>query len=161
MPVESDGKNRDAGTRRRLGRLAWLLDNSIRLPGGFRIGLDGIIGLVPGFGDLAGAILSFYIVLRAALLRVPASILARMGLNVLLEVVVGAVPLLGDLFDVAFRANLRNVRLLEAFLDDPGATGAQSRWVIASTLVVLLLFLISMFAIIAGLAGLLWARITA
>jgi hypothetical protein len=105
-----------SATIRRLDRFAWLLDSAIRLPGGFRIGLDGIIGLVPGLGDLAAAGLSSYIILEAARLKLPGRVLARMGLNVLLELVVGIIPIFGDLFDFAFKANRRNVRLLNEYL---------------------------------------------
>lgn len=108
--------NAQAATSKRLARLAWMLDSSIRLPGGFRVGLDGIIGLIPGVGDLIGAGLSSYIVVEAARLKVPFRVLARMGLNVLIELVVGIVPIFGDIFDFAFKANLRNVRLLNEYL---------------------------------------------
>ncbi|WP_445399564.1 DUF4112 domain-containing protein [Zobellella sp. An-6] len=110
------GGGADAG-RARLKRLAWLLDSSIRLPGGFRIGLDGLIGLVPGVGDLVAAGLSAYIIAEAARMKLPAGVLARMGLNVLLELLIGAIPLFGDLFDFAFKANQRNVRLMDAHFD--------------------------------------------
>ena len=103
--------------RQRLRRLARLLDSSIRLPGGFRIGVDGLIGLVPGVGDLVGAGLSSYIVVQAARMKAPPRVLARMTWNVLLELVIGSVPVLGDLFDMVFKANERNVALLEAHLD--------------------------------------------
>lgn len=102
--------------RKRLEKLAWLLDSSIRLPGGFRVGLDGIIGLIPGIGDLVGAALSSYIVLEAAKLKLPFRLLARMTLNILIELVIGIVPIFGDMFDFAFKANLRNVRILNAHL---------------------------------------------
>ncbi|MBO1519106.1 DUF4112 domain-containing protein [Oceanisphaera sp. DM8] len=107
---------RNAAVKRRIERLAWLLDAGIRLPGGFRIGLDGIIGLIPGIGDLVGAVLSSYIVVEAARLKVPLRIRARMVLNILIELVVGVLPIAGDLFDFAFKANLRNVGLLNAYL---------------------------------------------
>lgn len=103
-------------TIRRLERLSWLLDSAVRLPGGFRIGADGIIGLVPGIGDLIGAGLSSYIILEAARMKLPAGVLARMGLNVLLELGVGIIPIFGDLFDFAFKANRRNVRLMTDYL---------------------------------------------
>lgn len=112
--------NGHAATSKRLARLAWMLDSSIRLPGGFRVGLDGIIGLIPGIGDLIGAGLSSYIVVEAARLKVPFRVLARMGLNVLIELVVGIVPIFGDIFDFAFKANLRNVRLLNEYLSKGG-----------------------------------------
>ncbi len=106
-----------ADARTRVHRLARLMDSSIRLPGGFRIGADGLIGLVPVAGDLAAAGVSLYIVTEAARAGVPASVLLRMVLNVAVDALIGAVPVLGDLFDVAFKANLRNARLMDAYLD--------------------------------------------
>ncbi|WP_417616902.1 DUF4112 domain-containing protein [Oceanisphaera sp.] len=105
-----------AAASKRLERVAWILDSAVRLPGGFRVGLDGIIGLVPGIGDLIGAALSSYIVVEAARLKLPLRVLARMAMNVLIELVVGIIPLFGDLFDFAFKANVRNVRLLNEYL---------------------------------------------
>lgn len=110
-------------TRTRLNRLAWLLDSSIPIPGTrFSIGLDALIGLVPVVGDLAGVLLSGYILKEAAALGVPKSILARMALNVAVEGLGGMVPMAGDLFDAAFKANQRNVRLLNAYLEQPART---------------------------------------
>jgi hypothetical protein len=104
----------------RVRGLAWLLDKSIPIPGTrFRIGLDPIIGLIPGLGDAAGAILSSYIVLEAGRLGVSRSTLLRMGWNVLIEAVVGLIPLAGDLFDAGWKANQRNVQLLERTLAAP------------------------------------------
>ncbi|MGP7733065.1 DUF4112 domain-containing protein [Oceanimonas smirnovii] len=107
-------------TREKLERMAWLLDSAIRLPGGFRIGLDGIIGLVPGIGDLTGAVFSGYILLQAARMKLPFTLLARMGFNILLELVIGSIPVLGDLFDFAFKANKRNVRLMNKYFESAG-----------------------------------------
>ena len=105
---------RDAEARlSRVRSFAWLLDNSIALPGGFRIGLDALIGLVPGLGDAVGALASAYIINEARYLGAPRRLLVRMMINVLIETIVGAVPLAGDLFDAAFKANVRNVALLE------------------------------------------------
>jgi uncharacterized protein DUF4112 len=104
----------------RLKRLAWLLDSSIPIPGlKFRIGLDAIVGLIPGVGDFVGVALSSYIVARAARLGAPPTVLARMAMNIAIEAVVGLVPLLGDLFDAAWKANQRNVRLLAAYVERP------------------------------------------
>ncbi len=106
----------------RLRRLGYLLDDSIPIPGTrFRVGLEAIIGLVPGIGDLVGGGFSLYILLQAARIGVPASLLARMGWNLLADVVVGSVPFLGDLFDAGFKANLRNLALLDEHLREPGA----------------------------------------
>lgn len=96
----------------RLRRLAWLLDRSIPV-GRWRIGLDPILGLIPGAGDWLTALLSLYIVYEGARLGVPAKALTRMAGNILLEALVGAVPLLGDLFDFAWQANTRNLQLIE------------------------------------------------
>ncbi|MGK2925679.1 MAG: DUF4112 domain-containing protein [Lysobacterales bacterium] len=117
MPPADAPRRLPADARTRVHRLARLMDSSIRLPGGFRIGVDGLIGLVPGVGDLAAAGASFYIVAQAARAGVPARALVRMVLNVALDAVVGAIPVLGDVFDVAFKANLRNASLMDAYLD--------------------------------------------
>jgi uncharacterized protein DUF4112 len=106
--------------RERLARLAWLLDSSIPIPGTrFTIGLEALIGLFPVVGDLAGVLLSSYIVREAAALGVSRSILARMAFNVALEGLVGMIPFAGDVFDAAYKANQRNVRLLTAWLERP------------------------------------------
>lgn len=98
----------------RLRRVAWMLDSALRLPGTrFRFGLNGLIGLPPGFGDAALALLSLYFVVEAARLHVPKRVLGRMLANIAVEFGLGAVPVLGDLFDMVWKANLRNVALLE------------------------------------------------
>jgi hypothetical protein len=113
--------------------LARLLDTAIGIPGTrFRIGLDPIIGLIPGIGDIGGVILSLSILLNAARLGVPRTLLLHMGANIGLEAVVGTIPLLGDLFDAAWRANARNVRLMEAYFADPVRTERSgNRWLVA------------------------------
>lgn len=101
----------------RLDRLATLLDNSIRIPGTrIRIGLDGLIGLVPGIGDSLMLLISLYVVLRARMLGAPLSIILQMLVNVALDFVVGSVPVLGDIFDIAFKANIRNIDLLRDWM---------------------------------------------
>lgn len=103
-------------------RLAHLLDDAVRIPGtNIRIGLDPLIGLVPGIGDFAGTVLSGYIVLAAARLGVPRRMLARMLVNLGIDAILGSVPLLGDLFDIAWRANGRNLALIETHIAAPGA----------------------------------------
>jgi hypothetical protein len=140
--------------RERLARLAWLLDSSIPFPGtSFSVGLDALIGLLPVAGDLVGMLLSGYIVKQAAALGVSRSILARMALNVAVEGLIGMIPFAGDLFDAAFKANQRNVRLLGAYLDQPARTARASR---AFILGLLLLFLVLVLLI--GILGVLLAR---
>lgn len=143
---------------RRLERLGYLLDESIRLPGGYRIGYDAFIGLVPGVGDLAGLALSAYIVAEAARYGLPTATLVRMLGNVGLDALVGTVPFAGDLFDAGWKANVRNVRLLRVQLK---ATPAARRGANRRFLVVLGLALGGLVALVAaavyGLARLLAA----
>ena len=96
-----------------LQRLSWLMDDLIRVPGlGWRFGLDAIVGLIPGFGDTATSLVSFYILVAAVRYRVPKVTLLRMGLNIGIDYVVGSFPLVGDLFDAWWKSNQRNVALL-------------------------------------------------
>ncbi len=113
--------------------LARLLDTAIRIPGtNIRFGLDSILGLIPGLGDVSGAALSGYIVLSAARLGVPRAVLGRMVLNLGVDTIVGTIPLLGDLFDVGFKANVRNAALLEKHIGEPVAAHKTSKWVIVA-----------------------------
>jgi hypothetical protein len=97
-----------------------LLDEAFVIPGtGIRMGLDGIIGLVPGLGDVLAGLLSLVIPLAAWARGVPYVTLARMGVNLGIEVLVGSIPLFGDLFDIAWKANRRNYRLLRRHLNQP------------------------------------------
>jgi hypothetical protein len=108
-----------AAVERRLERLAVLLDAQFVVPGtNVRFGVDGLIGLVPGIGDAVSAGLSAWLIIEAQRLGAPQTLLARMVANLVVDAAVGAVPVLGDLFDVAFKANLRNMRLLRRHLDD-------------------------------------------
>lgn len=127
----------------RLRRLGYLLDNSIPIPGTrYRIGLEAIIGLVPGLGDLLGGGFSAWIILQAARLGAPPSLVARMGWNLLVDAVAGAVPLLGDIFDAGFKANMRNLALLERHVQGPAASRRASRLFVAVLAFLLLLLLV-------------------
>jgi hypothetical protein len=99
---------------RRLRRLAWLIDGAFVLPGTrFRFGLNSVVGLLPVGGDAVLGLISLYIIYEAAQLGVPARQLALMVVNVAIEVVGGSVPVLGDIFDMALKANLRNLAIIE------------------------------------------------
>ena len=98
----------------RLRRLAWLLDGAARIPGTrFRFGLNSLIGLAPGVGDTVLAGISLWIVWEARALGVPSHKLARMLGNVGIEAAMGIIPVLGDAMDVVFKANLRNLAIIE------------------------------------------------
>ena len=131
--------------RKHLQQLAWLLDSSIPIPGTrLTVGVEALIGLFPVIGDLIGVALSSYIVSQASRLGAPRSVLLRMSFNVVVEGLVGMVPIAGDLFDAGFKANQRNVRLLEAWMDQPGRTVRSTRAfgvVLVLALVALLLLL--------------------
>ena len=112
----------------RIDALATLLDTALVIPGTqIRFGLDALIGLVPGIGDVITTIMALFIVSEARALGAPPLLVARMLANVALDGVVGAVPLIGDAFDVAFRANRRNMALLRAYLDKVEG-GGTSYW---------------------------------
>ena len=95
------------------------MDYAFVLPGGFRFGLAGFIGLIPGIGDIMDALISLYIVNRALQLGIPRVGVARMVLNVGIEGLLGSAPFAGDLFDVVFKANRRNYVLLNRYLAQP------------------------------------------
>jgi hypothetical protein len=121
-------KPHEREVRERLAFVAWLLDSSIPLPGTrFTVGLDALVGLLPFIGDLVGVLASSYILAEAHRLGVSRAILARMAFNVAVEGVVGIVPFAGDVFDAAWKANQRNVRLLNDWLDRPHVAERGSR----------------------------------
>ena len=97
------------------------MDYAFELPGGYRFGFAGLIGLIPGIGDIIDAIISLYIVNRAIQLGIPRIAIARMMLNVGIEGLLGATPFIGDLFDIVFKANKRNYELLKSHLAHPRA----------------------------------------
>ncbi len=117
----------------RVRRIAYWMDSGIPVPfTDRRIGLDPIIGLVPGAGDSAGAVVGAWILMEAARLGVPPATLLRITGNIAADALVGTVPLLGDLFDMTWKANTRNVALIDRhFADAPAARAADGRLVAA------------------------------
>jgi hypothetical protein len=135
-----------------LRSLARLMDSAVAIPGtNVRFGLDSVIGLVPGLGDLAGAAMSGYIVLASARMGVPTPVLIRMVANIAIDGVIGSVPLLGDIFDVGWRANLRNTALLDRYLTAPSATKRGSLGVVAGIVVLLVLVAIGAVMLTIGI----------
>lgn len=133
--VSSDRRRVEA-----LQRWAGVLDAAFRIPGtGIRFGLDALIGLVPGAGDAVTGLFSVAIVLQAARMGLPRVVIARMVFNSLLDLLVGAIPFLGDIFDVAWKANLRNVTLLDRFVREGRRAPSRADYAFVAVVVVLLL----------------------
>ncbi len=149
---------------KRVRLLGQLLDNSIPIPGtGRRIGLDAVIGLVPGIGDLVGGVLSGYIVLEAARAQVPTATLVRMLGNVGIDTLLGVIPGLGDIFDAAWKANMKNVVLLQGHLVSIDEVETNERSAIKGSLIalgVLMLIVIGGLALTIYVARLLWGLST-
>ena len=109
--------SQDEARLKRVRLLSRLLDEQFRIPGmTHRVGLDGLLGLIPGVGDAAGALLSTYILYEAIRLGAPKTVLLRMVANIGIDTVVGAIPVVGDIFDIVWKANKKNAALLQAYL---------------------------------------------
>ncbi|MBC7660938.1 MAG: DUF4112 domain-containing protein [Chitinophagaceae bacterium] len=122
-------------------RLSYLLDDAFLIPGTrFRIGLDPIIGLIPGIGDAFTSLISTYIVFAAMKMNISRWTLVRMIFNILVDSVIGIVPVAGDLFDAVWKSNEKNRILLEKNLANPQAKSAD-RWFIMGAMVVLIAIL--------------------
>ncbi|HEC58800.1 hypothetical protein LCGC14_1489920 [marine sediment metagenome] len=120
--------------------LSWLLDESITLPGGYKIGLDGVLGLIPGIGDLVSSGLSSVIIFKAYKQNVPKIVLFRMMINIMIDTLVGAIPIFGDLFDFVWKANAMNSKLLDSYHHNPEKTKEYS--VVTTALFILIAALI-------------------
>ena len=143
--------------------LADLLDQRFTIPGtSIRIGLDPIIGLIPGIGDLVANVTGSLILLIAARIGVPKIALVRMGFNVAINTLLGAVPFFGDVLSIWFRSNVRNVELLQRYLGRPARRAAFGDWLLVAVLLILLLVLIASI-VIAGVwvARQLWNALAA
>jgi uncharacterized protein DUF4112 len=112
---------RRASSFQRLEKLAKLLDSALPIPATrFRIGLDGLLGFIPGIGDATGAAMSAYLIFEVARLGLPVTTQLRMAGNVVIETVIGAVPIVGDVFDIAWKANLKNLALVRGHVANAG-----------------------------------------
>ncbi len=140
-PVDSLPVRLTEPERRRLARaerLAYLLDNAIRIPGtSFRFGLDPILGLVPGLGDALGALASAWIVIEAARFGASRAVLLRMVYNIAIDTLIGAIPAAGDLFDFVWKSDAKNVALLRRHLERPDAAHRASRRLLITVLLLL------------------------
>jgi hypothetical protein len=130
--------------------LTRLLDSAARVPGtNFRVGLDPVLGLVPGLGDVAGAVLSSYVIILASRLGAPTTVIVRMLGNVVIDTVGGTIPVVGDLFDAGWKSNSRNLALLELHLGQPVSTKRASRAVVWLTVAALVLLALGAVAVAA------------
>jgi len=146
-------------TLERLQWLGYVLDNAIPIPGtNYRVGLDPLLGLLPAGGDVISGVLSAYIVLESARAGVSRKTLWQMVFNILMEVLVGSVPALGDLFDASWKANARNISLLESHLALPQSSPRADRKFSILLMVVLALIILLSVSISALL---LWLVISA
>jgi hypothetical protein len=133
----------------RLRRVTSLLDNAISIPGtSYRVGLDPILGLIPGVGDAIGTMLAGYIIVEAARFGVPRSVLLRMLLNIGIDTAVGAVPGIGDLFDFVWKADAKNLALLHEHLGQPAAARRASRRVLAVVIVLMAVLAVGAVALV-------------
>ena len=126
---------------RNLNRLARLMDAQFSIPGTkIRFGFDGIIGLIPGVGDLASLAISGYLISSAAKNGASQFVIARMVFNSAVDAIIGSIPVLGDIFDVAFKANMRNVRLLQQHYGEGRHRGSAKKVIIPVVILLLVLF---------------------
>ncbi len=146
---------------KRLRQISKILDNIITIPGTqVGIGLDPIIGLLPVGGDALGLIFSFYIIIEAAQLGLSTATLVRMVMNVILDSLIGAIPMLGDFFDFAWKANNYNIILLEQALKDPHKNKKANKYFILLLIIGLFMITIVLISIPVILIRILWQVIT-
>ncbi|NEO52073.1 MAG: DUF4112 domain-containing protein [Okeania sp. SIO3B5] len=144
----TSGDRSQAAKVRELRKISDLLDNAVRVPGtSYSVGIDPLLGLIPGGGDFLGGLISVYIVFSGAMMGLPRETLIRMAYNIVFDYLVGIVPVLGDLFDVAWKANSKNMDIMEAHLESPKNSKSASRWFVFLLLGGLILFVIILAAL--------------
>jgi Domain of unknown function (DUF4112) len=134
-----------ASAERRIGRVTKVLDELISVPGtSTKVGLDPVIGLIPIVGDAVAALVGGWVILEASRFGVPRIVLARMVLNLTVDLAIGAIPLLGDLYDVVFHSNSRNLELFRRHALDPAAStrGEQALFIGLALLIVGIVWLV-------------------
>jgi hypothetical protein len=144
--ISTNNRLAQVSTEKSLDNLAWLMDDIFRVPVlGWRIGLDPLIGLIPGLGDTATSLVSFYVLAAAVRYRVPKITLLRMGLNLGLDYVVGSLPVVGDLFDAWWKSNRKNLDLLKqraTVSADEARAGRASDWLFVGGIIAVLIGLL-------------------
>jgi hypothetical protein len=140
-----------------LRKFAYLMDQAFPVPGtNIRVGLDAALGLIPGVGDVMGAVLSTWIIAGALRHRVPARVILRMVLNVAIDLVFGAVPVAGDVFDFLYEENMKNMRLLEKHRDRTRAPRRTSEIALILGLIVAFLVSLALSLVVLVFALVIW-----
>lgn len=138
--------------------LADWLDQRFTIPGtSIRIGLDPVLGLIPGIGDMVANLAGSAIILIAAQYRLPKIVLLRMGLNVALNSMIGAIPVFGDIFSIWFRSNVKNAQLLERYVSVEGRASTFGNWIFVIAVIIgIVLLLIGIFVVTVWLIKQVW-----
>ena len=132
----------------RLRGIATVLDDAVRIPGtNIRFGLDALLGLLPGAGDAVTGAVAGYAIVLAARLGAPPVVIARMAMNVLVDVATGTIPVLGDIFDVGWKSNRKNVQLLERYQAEPQRVKKGSWAIVVVMLMLILATIVGVFYI--------------
>jgi len=140
-----------------LRRFAYFMDEAVGIPGtSHRIGLDAALGFIPGIGDAAGAILSTWIIVGALRHRVPLRRVTRMVVNVLLDLLIGEIPIFGDIFDIAFEENVMNMKLLLQYRDRSRPPRTFAAIGLTAVLIVVFIAVVAIGAAIALIVFLIW-----
>lgn len=122
-------------TQRQLDHFAWLMDECFRIPGvGWRFGLESVLGLFPGAGDLVTGMMSLVLLVRAFQFKLPRVVAARMILNTLIDIVIGAIPFVGDAFDFVWKSNTKNMKLFHEYAQEPELS-TRRHWIFIASLI--------------------------
>jgi hypothetical protein len=118
-----------------LDHIAWLMDNAFRIPGlGWRFGVEALIGLVPGAGDIVSGAIGLVLLFRAFQFKLPGVVIMRMIFNNLIDITVGSIPFLGDLFDFVWKSNTKNMKLFRQYAEEP-ATSTTKHWIFIASVI--------------------------
>jgi len=129
-------KERDlARVKDQLDHVAWLMDNAFRIPGlGWRFGVEALIGLIPGAGDIVSGAIGLILLFRAFQFKLPGVVILRMIFNSLIDFIIGSIPFLGDLFDFVWKSNTKNMKLFRQYAEEPAASTTK-HWIFIGSVV--------------------------
>lgn len=137
-------------TQKQLDHFAWLMDECFRIPGvGWRFGLESLLGLFPGAGDVVTGMMSLVLLVRALQFKLPKVVVGRMILNTLIDIVIGAIPFVGDAFDFVWKSNTKNMKLFHQYAQEPERS-TKRHWIFIASIIggfTLLFVIIGIFVI--------------